>query len=40
MVCKLDNLSIEGGTGIPRVGVKSVEMRKNTCGEGEFLVYN
>jgi hypothetical protein len=26
-----------GGAGIPGVGVKSVEIRKNTGGEGELL---
>jgi hypothetical protein len=37
MVCKLQDLSLGWETGIPRVGVKSVEMRKNTGGEGESL---
>ncbi len=37
MVCKLYDLDLRWETGIPRVGVKSVEMWKNTGGEGEFL---
>jgi hypothetical protein len=39
MVCKLPYLSMGWETGIPRVGVKSVEMWKNTGGEGESLAY-
>ncbi len=34
---KLSDLSDGGGAGIPGVGVKSVEIRKNTGGEGELL---
>ncbi len=34
---KLSYLSDGGGAGIPGVGVKSVEIRKNTGGEGELL---
>ena len=34
---KLPDLSAGGETGIPGVGVKSVEIRKNTGGEGELL---
>ena len=30
-------LSYRGGVGIPSVGVKSVDIRKNTGGEGELL---
>ena len=34
---KLRGLSPGGGAGIPGVGVKSVDIRKNTGGEGELL---
>ncbi len=34
---ELRDLSSGGGAGIPGVGVKSVEIRKNTGGEGELL---
>ena len=34
---KLRDLSDVGVPGIPGVGVKSVDIRKNTCGEGEVL---
>ncbi len=34
---ELGNLSIRGGVGIPGVGVKSVDIWKNTGGEGELL---
>ena len=34
---KLSSLSPGGEAGIPGVGVKSVEIRKNTGGEGELL---
>ncbi len=37
---KLYYLSDGGGAGIPGVGVKSVEIRKNTGGEGELLAIN
>ncbi len=39
MVCKLSYWRVDGETGIPRVGVKFVEMWKNIGGEGESLVY-
>ncbi len=35
---KLVVLSAEEGSGIPGVGVKSIDIRKNTEGEGSFLV--
>ena len=35
---KLIDWNLGGGTGIPGVGVKSVDIRKNTGGEGEYLV--
>jgi hypothetical protein len=34
---ELLGLSTGGGAGIPGVGVKSVEIRKNTGGEGGLL---
>ncbi len=34
---ELLDLSLGGGAGIPGVGVKSVDIRKNTGGEGELL---
>ncbi len=34
---KLPYLSLVGDGGIPSVGVKSVEIRKNTSGEGDHL---
>ncbi len=34
---KLCNLNHGGGDGIPSVGVKSVDIRKNTGGEGDLL---
>ena len=34
---KLCDLNLGGGVGIPSVGVKSVDIRKNTGGEGELL---
>jgi hypothetical protein len=34
---KLYGLNLGGGVGIPSVGVKSVDIRKNTGGEGELL---
>jgi hypothetical protein len=34
---KLQDLNLGGGVGIPSVGVKSVDIRKNTGGEGELL---
>ena len=34
---KLLDLSLGGGAGIPGVGVKSVDIWKNTGGEGELL---
>ena len=34
---ELDDWSIRGGVGIPGVGVKSVDIWKNTGGEGELL---
>ncbi len=34
---KLIRLSTGEGNGIPGVGVKSVDIRKNTGGEGGFL---
>ena len=35
---KLDDLRLEEGTGISGVRVKSVDIAKNTGGEGGFLV--
>ena len=35
---KLLRLSSEEGSGIPGVAVKCVDIRKNTGGEGGFLV--
>jgi hypothetical protein len=35
---KLHGLSSEEGSGIPGVAVKCVDIRKNTGGEGGFLV--
>jgi len=37
---KLHILSSGGGVGIPGVGVKSVDIRKNIGGEGELLDEN
>ncbi len=37
---KLVDLSTGGEAGIPGVGVKSVDIRKNTGGEGELLASN
>jgi len=34
---KLQNLSMEEGSGIPGVEVKFVDIRRNTGGEGDFL---
>jgi hypothetical protein len=34
---KLADLSTGEGSGIPGVGVKSVDIRRNTGGEGDFL---
>ena len=34
---ELLSLSLGGEAGIPGVGVKSVDIRKNTGGEGELL---
>jgi hypothetical protein len=34
-----DKLEYGRGTGIPGVGVKSVDIRKNTGGEGESWPY-
>ena len=31
---------MEKESGIPSVGVKSIDIRKNTRGEGGFLVHN
>ena len=36
---KLLDLRVEGGNGISGVRVKSVDIAKNTGGEGDFLVY-
>ena len=35
---KLTTLSVEEGSGIPGVEVKFVDIRRNTSGEGGFLV--
>jgi hypothetical protein len=35
---KLSGLRPEEGNGILGVRVKSVDIEKNTCGEGDFLV--
>ncbi|GIQ66214.1 hypothetical protein PACILC2_47820 [Paenibacillus cisolokensis] len=37
---KLQGLSAEEESGIPRVAVKCVEMWRNTSGEGDFLGCN
>jgi hypothetical protein len=37
LLAKLQGLSIGEGNGIPSVAVKCVDIRKNTCGEGDFL---
>ncbi len=37
---KLEDLSTEEESGIPRVAVKCVEMWRNTSGEGDSLVCN
>ncbi len=37
---KLPKLSTEGENGIPGVRVKSVDIKKNTGGEGASLAYN
>ncbi len=37
---KLAFLSVGEENGIPGVGVKSIEIRKNTEGEGSFLANN
>ncbi len=34
---KLEILSVGEGSGIPSVAVKSVDIRRNTSGEGDFL---
>ncbi len=34
---KLKDLSMGGGSGIPGVAVKCVDIRRNTGGEGDFL---
>ncbi len=34
---KLDSLSIGGGSGIPGVEVKFVDIGRNTGGEGDYL---
>ena len=34
---KLGDLSMGEGSGIPSVGVNSVDIRRNTSGEGGFL---
>ncbi len=34
---KLGDLSMGGGSGIPGVAVKCVDIRRNTGGEGDFL---
>ncbi len=34
---KLTDLSMGEGSGIPGVEVKFVVIRRNTCGEGDFL---
>ena len=34
---KLEFLSVVEGSGIPRVAVKCVDMRRNISGEGDFL---
>ena len=34
----LEDLSLEEGSGIPSVEVKFVDIRKNTSGEGGYLV--
>ncbi len=34
---KLTDLSMGEGSGIPGVEVKFVDIRRNTCGEGDFL---
>ncbi len=36
----LSLLSVEGGSGIPGVAVKCVDIRKNTSSVGDFLVHN
>ncbi len=37
---KLDILSVGEESGIPGVGVKCVDIRRNTSGEGDFLEDN
>ncbi len=37
---KLYDLNQRGVTGIPSVGVKSVDIRKNTDGEGKLLAHD
>ncbi len=37
---KLQRLNPEGESGIPGVAVKCVDIRRNTSGEGGFLVRN
>ncbi len=37
---KLADLSVIGGSGIDSVRVKSVDIVKNTGGEGDFLDHN
>ncbi len=37
---KLCDLNLWGVTGIPSVGVKSVDIRKNTDGEGKLLAHD
>ena len=37
MLLKLSNLGPEEGSGIPGVGVKSVDIGRNTSGEGGHL---
>ena len=37
---ELKDLSTKEERGIPSVGVKSIDIRKNTKGEGDFLVRN
>ncbi len=40
MHLKLVILSVEEESGIPSVAVKCVDIRRNTSGEGDSLVYN
>ena len=40
MPCELGYLSAGGESGIPSVAVKSVDIRKNTGGEGGLLDEN